>query len=87
MSASAGGQGNDWRTGPVAALALFAVCLFSSIGTLEAADLEDLLLDLQVVPLDGEPPPTFALDDLKGKKISLSDFRGRVVLLYFWATW
>lgn len=31
--------------------------------------------------------PEFTLTDLDGKKISLSAFRGRVVLLDFWATW
>lgn len=31
--------------------------------------------------------PGFALRDLSGKKVSLSDFRGKVVVLDFWATW
>ena len=31
--------------------------------------------------------PAFALYDLKGKKVSLSDYRGKVVVLDFWATW
>jgi len=34
-----------------------------------------------------KPAPTFALPDLNGKAIRLADFRGKVVLLYFWATW
>ncbi len=29
----------------------------------------------------------FTLKDLKGNKVSLKDYRGRVVLLTFWATW
>ena len=48
---------------------------------------EDRLLDLQLVPLDGGPPPTFTLPGLDGKPRSLSDLKGQVVLLYFWATW
>ncbi len=31
--------------------------------------------------------PEFALKDLTGKNISLSDYRGKVVFLNFWATW
>ncbi len=31
--------------------------------------------------------PTFTLTDIKSKKVSLSDFKGKVVLLNFWATW
>ena len=29
----------------------------------------------------------FTLDDLDGNEISLSDFRGQIVVLNFWATW
>lgn len=31
--------------------------------------------------------PDFALQDLDGKKVSLSDFKGSVVIVNFWATW
>lgn len=31
--------------------------------------------------------PSFTLKDINGESISLSDFRGKVVLLDFWATW
>ena len=35
----------------------------------------------------GDDAPNFTLPALKGKDISLSDFRSRVVVLNFWATW
>jgi len=31
--------------------------------------------------------PTFGLKDSKGRTVRLSDFKGKVVLLNFWATW
>ena len=37
--------------------------------------------------LKGKPAPDFALTDLDGKKYSLKDLRGKVVLIDFWATW
>lgn len=35
----------------------------------------------------GKPAPDFSLSDLSDKPIRLSDFRGKVVFLNFWATW
>ncbi len=33
------------------------------------------------------PAPDFSFTDLKGKKHSLADFRGKIVVLNFWASW
>jgi cytochrome c biogenesis protein CcmG/thiol:disulfide interchange protein DsbE len=40
-------------------------------------------------PLDLEhkPAPVFERTDLAGRKVRLKDYRGKVVLLNFWATW
>ncbi|HEY6640386.1 MAG TPA: TlpA disulfide reductase family protein [Nitrospiraceae bacterium] len=35
----------------------------------------------------GEPAPNFQLRDLDGHLVTLTDLRGKVVLLNFWATW
>lgn len=40
-----------------------------------------------VSALYGKPAPAFTLEDLTGKKVSLSDYQGKAVLLNFWATW
>jgi hypothetical protein len=34
-----------------------------------------------------KPAPAFELPDLAGKTQRLSDLRGKVVMLVFWATW
>ncbi len=38
-------------------------------------------------PFVGHPAPEFELTGLSGSPVKLSDYRGKVVLLNFWATW
>jgi peroxiredoxin len=35
----------------------------------------------------GDAAPSWTLQDLSGKTVQLSDFKGKVVILNFWATW
>jgi peroxiredoxin len=35
----------------------------------------------------GEPAPDFTATTLDGRRVQLSDYRGKRVLLHFWATW
>lgn len=51
------------------------------------ASIDDLLMDLQIVPLDGRAPKPFSLQSLDGRRVTLADIAGRPALLYFWATW
>lgn len=37
--------------------------------------------------LIGKPAPDFKVKDLKGKELSLEKYKGKVILLDFWATW
>jgi peroxiredoxin len=37
--------------------------------------------------LRGKPAPDFELSTLDGKKVKLSDLRGKAVVVNFWATW
>jgi peroxiredoxin len=36
---------------------------------------------------DSSPTPDFTLPDPAGKKVSLKDFKGKLVMLNFWASW
>ncbi len=38
-------------------------------------------------PLLGKPAPAFTLQDLSGNKVSLSSYKGKALLINFWATW
>ncbi len=39
------------------------------------------------VAASGNAAPDFTVTDIDGHKLALSDFKGKVVLLDFWATW
>ncbi len=51
------------------------------------ADLFVQTVNRQSAGLEGTPAPDFDLVNLKGEKVKLSDFRGKTVILDFWATW
>lgn len=38
-------------------------------------------------PQAGSPAPDFTLQDLEGRPVRLADYKGKVVLINFWATW
>jgi len=66
---------NRWlRAGAVAALlAAWPACV--------QRDEED------EIPSAGNPSLNFVLKDMDGKDVNLADFKGRPVLINFWATW
>lgn len=47
----------------------------------EGEDTEGVVLE------KGKPAPDFTLTTLTGEKASLSDYKGKVVMINFWATW
>jgi cytochrome c biogenesis protein CcmG/thiol:disulfide interchange protein DsbE len=42
---------------------------------------------LRVTPAEHPFAPEFSLPDMTGQQLKLSDYRGKVILLDFWATW
>lgn len=40
-----------------------------------------------IPPKISKPAPTFVLKNIKGETVKLFDFKGKVLLLNFWATW
>ena len=71
------------RRGMVAALGLVATLLVSA-ATAAAPDFASLRLVPYTPP---KPAPAFELPNLAGQTVSLADLKGRVVLVFFWATW
>jgi len=71
---------------------LLMVSLLVSAGALKApaapVTAEQMMLDFGVqLPKQRKPAPEFSLQKLGGGQLSLTDYRGKLVLLHFWATW
>jgi len=43
-------------------------------------------IGLEALPQVGKPAPDFALNDINGEKVTLSEYKGKVIILNFWAT-
>ena len=67
----------------LAAIAL-STALISSAALAAAPE----FAELGIMPYEPpKPAPAFALPDLDGKTVRLEDFKGKALLLFFWATW
>ena len=69
---------------PIVVAAIIAAMLFAGI---HAARKNRTAGGAVTSQFRGQPAPDFELQSLEGKNMKLSDFRGKAVLLNFWATW
>ncbi len=61
--------------------------LFLSIHSLDGRE-DELFSKIGMIKIAGnQKSPEFSLKDMDGKKIAMKHFRGKVILLNFWATW
>jgi len=61
-----------------------AAVLFTAAAVWAAPDFDSMKVERYEPP---KPAPAFELPDLQGKTQRLEDLKGKVVLLFFWATW
>jgi len=56
------------------------------IATLQKGFVDEVRANVEKLMIN-EPAPDFFVTDVNGKKITLSDFKGKIIVLDFWATW
>ena len=69
---------------------LFLICIgiaYVTVACTPGAAESVVISELDVAPVVDLIAPDFELEAIDGKRISLSEFQGKAVLVNFWATW
>ncbi len=66
---------------------LFSLILFFALVPVRTTPHLLTAADVGHRPVQSAQAPDFALTDFNGQKLTLSNYRGKVVLLDFWASW
>lgn len=77
----------DVRAGALSAGAAVLLLAGALAAPAAAPAVGPLLAALRLIPTTAAPPPLSLPRVEDGRTVTLGELRGRVVLLYFWATW
>ena len=72
----------------IAAGSLIAAALWTTVAAAQTAAAPAVWEKMGVTVYESpKPAPAFALPTLDGRTVRLEDYRGKALLLFFWATW
>lgn len=83
MKVSAGLSGRTFARDFFIAIAVSLILVFSPSCKKKETTINKEL----TIPAVGNRAPSFMLKDVRGNNVSLSDFKGKVVVVDFWTTW
>jgi len=83
MKGSVGLSGGTFARDSFIAIAVSLILVFTP-----SCKKKETPIDKEVsLPAAGNRAPSFMLKDVRGNNVSLSDFKGKVVVIDFWTTW
>ena len=83
MKGSAGLSGGTFARDSFIAIAVSLILVF-----IPSCKKKETTINKEVsLPAVGNRAPSFMLKDVRGDNVSLSDFKGKIVVIDFWSTW
>ncbi len=74
--------------GKIAAGSVIAAALWATVAAAQPAAAPAAWAKMGVQVYESpKPAPAFSLPALDGRTVRLEDYRGKALLLFFWATW